>query len=362
MKRRLHSAVIAFGGNINKHKLQMLSPFNNNRGNAYGSGLEKRFFDNQTRLSWDVEERAPAEIENGVNFISSLDKSSSDDPLSTEDKTSKSFDDEDRESILEFGRSMSYSSSKKLQDIPKTRYRCKLCGQPKQNHICPYQQSLQRNIGTMSYPALNSFECSEPGKLAPSLSDMNNFVTNIEDDQIEQGISIKSSFKEGPKWNPLEDPNTKTLPISPSTNERSFLSKLKNKKRKISIMSSCVKTGSAEYSKDKLMLPKGDSKPEHYKEISTTASAGHGSYVYPTLPLTYMQRHSMSDSLFNLCKERFGLVEECSQVLDNAKLSNSWDLAIAELTTQILFILYCTLGDRTVESLHKYLLLMGISC
>ena len=61
-------------------------------------------------------------------------------------------------------------------------------------------------------------------------------------------------------------------------------------------------------------------------------------------------------------KERFGLVEECSCVLDEAKRSDAWDLAVAELTTQVLLILYCPIEDRTLEGLRKYLMLMGISC
>ena len=59
---------------------------------------------------------------------------------------------------------------------PKMKYRCKLCGQPKQNHVCPYTQSLQRSIGAMIYPAINAFIADEPGLLAPPLSEMNNFV------------------------------------------------------------------------------------------------------------------------------------------------------------------------------------------
>lgn len=61
------------------------------------------------------------------------------------------------------------------------RYRCKLCGQPKQNHTCPYQQSLQRSIGVTVYLAVNAYTADEPGRLAPALSDINNFVHGQDD-------------------------------------------------------------------------------------------------------------------------------------------------------------------------------------
>ncbi len=59
----------------------------------------------------------------------------------------------------------------------KVKYRCKLCGQPKQNHSCPYESSVVRSIGTMVYPAVNAFVSNEPGRLAPALSEMNNFTS-----------------------------------------------------------------------------------------------------------------------------------------------------------------------------------------
>ena len=74
----------------------------------------------------------------------------------------------------------------------KAKYRCKLCGQFKQNHICPYKNSLERSIGTMSFAAINSFECAEPGNLAPSLAEMNNFFHLISDD--EESLSSDESY------------------------------------------------------------------------------------------------------------------------------------------------------------------------
>jgi len=64
----------------------------------------------------------------------------------------------------------------------KIKYRCKLCGQPKQNHTCPYRSMLVRSIGTMVYPAVNAFVSNEPGRLAPPLSEMNNFTSLLSQD------------------------------------------------------------------------------------------------------------------------------------------------------------------------------------
>jgi hypothetical protein len=58
----------------------------------------------------------------------------------------------------------------------KIKYRCKLCGVPKQGHICPYSKKLQRTIGVMVCPAVNAYMSAEPGVLTLALSEMNNFV------------------------------------------------------------------------------------------------------------------------------------------------------------------------------------------
>ncbi|OEU06633.1 hypothetical protein FRACYDRAFT_254184 [Fragilariopsis cylindrus CCMP1102] len=70
------------------------------------------------------------------------------------------------------------SSSTDGGDDPnkKIKYRCKLCGVPKQGHICPYSKKLQRTIGVMVCPAVNAYMSAEPGVLTLALSEMNNFV------------------------------------------------------------------------------------------------------------------------------------------------------------------------------------------
>ena len=75
----------------------------------------------------------------------------------------------------------------------KTKYRCKRCGLPKQNHKCAYKESVVRSIGTMVYPAVNAFVSNEPGRLAPSLSEMNNFASLLSHDTAMTGMTGYSS-------------------------------------------------------------------------------------------------------------------------------------------------------------------------
>jgi len=47
---------------------------------------------------------------------------------------------------------------------------------PEQNHVCAYQQSLERSIGTRIYPAVNVFTANEWGVLSLVLSKIKNSV------------------------------------------------------------------------------------------------------------------------------------------------------------------------------------------
>lgn len=365
VKRRLHSAVFAFGGNITtKAKLEKFQDysFENPWAMNYGQKLNERFYENVHRISWDVEENVPIEIDAGLKGDDEEDAMGQ---CSFENDKSRF----DKAQLLDTEDSMQENKKlnvKRSPDTPKTRYRCKLCGQPKQNHICPYQQSLQRSIGTMSYPALNSFECAEPGKLAPSLSDMNNFFHNLDDSALEFNDSKIAESKNNLLGNAVhlvspDKTGDTNLKNQVDKNDRSYIALLKTVNRKLSIQSSFVKRSKDECSSDALMRTSVELKPEQCREVSVRISECKSAFVYPSVPLPYLQRSSLSDSLFNLCKERFGLVEEASHVLDDAKISDEWDLAVAELIAQVLLILYCPSGDRTVEGLRKYLLTMGIA-
>jgi len=39
-----------------------------------------------------------------------------------------------------------------------------------------------------------------------------------------------------------------------------------------------------------------------------------------------------------------------------------WDLAVAELMTQVVIVVHCPDGDTQFDGLRRYLLTLGISC
>jgi hypothetical protein len=103
-----------------------------------------------------------------------------------------------------------------------------------------------------------------------------------------------------------------------------------------------------------------DLKPEQFRIISP--STHHGSYTYPSLPLPYAQRKRLSDNLFALSKEVPQLTDECAVVLREAREKDVWDLAVAELMTQVVIVIHCHEADTRMEGLRQYLLTLGIAC
>mmetsp|Transcript_10654 Transcript_10654/g.13484 ORF Transcript_10654/g.13484 Transcript_10654/m.13484 type:complete len:716 (+) Transcript_10654:229-2376(+) len=418
-KRRLKSAVLAFGGNmtssipkLNHNDSSNLSSIFRSKGDdatmtasktseeiKYEKQMSLRYFANETRISWDVEEsphvgngRSEETSDSSIHQSFSMSNTGIDTLKTNDELTSSPSIENSQSEEMETKTDETVNSevdAKSSNDGPKIRYRCKLCGQPKQNHTCPYQKSLQRSIGTMSYSALNSHESSEPGKLAPSLIEMNNFV-NIEEDNVNeapqpyaitpnklsldaaadsfgQSTSLRNNVTESRSLSykfshldSVESTNHNIGSLSSYSNSEYMVS-LKGKRRRIAIKSSFGNKASDEMSQDVLFLDKMEIKPQQYRMVSTDSSKSDTSYVYPTIPLTYGQRTCMSDSLFNLTKERSGLTDACAEILRDVK-ETTWDLAVAELMTQTLVILHCPIGDRTLNGLRRYLLSMGISC
>jgi hypothetical protein len=70
----------------------------------------------------------------------------------------------------------------------------------------------------------------------------------------------------------------------------------------------------------------------------------------------------LSDNLFSLSNEVPKLTDECAQVLREAREKDMWDLAVAELMTQVIVIIHCPEGDSRFEGLRQYLLTLGIAC
>ena len=123
-----------------------------------------------------------------------------------------------------------------------------------------------------------------------------------------------------------------------------------------------MKGGSTEHG-DLLFIEPMELKPEQFRVVSQSKSRkSSDAYVYPALPLPYAQRKRLSDNLFSLSNEVPKLTDECAQVLREAREKDMWDLAVAELMTQVIVIIHCSERDCRFEGLRQYLLTLGIAC
>lgn len=251
----------------------------------------------------------------------------------------------------------------------------------------------------MVYPAVNAFTSNEPGMLAPALTDMNNFISsgsesvsspdasperpspgrrggsrnttpsrsgasNVTPDNkstspCSQGISTPSgtpqrnaslrtprSSKRKGRGGTSSDVTTPAHPTPPGSEVR---------KRSHAQMSE------GEGASDLLFVDAVELKPEQFRMITPSKSRG-GAYTYPSLPLPYAQRKRLSDNLFALSKEVPQLTDECAVVLREAREKDLWDLAVAELMTQVVIVIHCHEADTRMEGLRQYLLTLGIAC
>jgi len=298
-------------------------------------------------------------------------------------------------------------SSTPGSDQPKMRYRCKLCGQPKQNHTCPYQQSLQRSIGVMVYPAVNSFTALEPGVLAPALSEMNNFIHGSEGMYPTENTPSRPS----PSRNLMTQPSfsgssTMVVPlnvphVTPESMRTNPNSRVHGNSSESNVPSKsatpqrnlfCRPTPYNHYSMgatmpgqptpgglrrkslspdkpirsndphlDLLFMEKSELRPEQYRIVSVSSSSS-TAYKYPSLPLPYGQRKVLSDNLFAISKEVPQLTDECASVLRKAREEDKWDVAVAELLTQVIVVVHCPEEDSRLDGLSRYLLTLGFAC
>ena len=112
--------------------------------------------------------------------------------------------------------------------------------------------------------------------------------------------------------------------------------------------------------------PAGAAVPPSPTTASRTASppsrTSGRDYRYPAVPTPYALRKEMGDALFALSREVPGLADGCAGILRAARADDSWDQAVAELTTQVLVVLGCDEGDVTLEGLRGQLVQLGIAC
>lgn len=194
--RRVESAICAFGGHIAQQQApqQQRYPSANTifrprvspEREFYNSRFHQRYILAPNNISWHVEEDPP--IITATEMFEKEQKSTSNARSKKGD-----VDNKDERSGAENASPNSRGSVVPIDSQQKMKYRCKLCGQLKQNHNCPYQQSLQRSIAVMVYPYANAFTASEPGILTKPLSQMNNFVS-YDSSQLDEGGKSPNPF------------------------------------------------------------------------------------------------------------------------------------------------------------------------
>lgn len=172
--------------------------------------LRRRYHLNTRRMAWDAEERPPLHVTvvkspDRVSSRMSRDegaknKVSNENEIEMHIATKSNYDlhDNTHTSSLEANADSAFrcrvigldahdstkpeksgaetSNASISSASTKIKYRCKLCGQPKQNHLCTFQSRLQRSIGVMVCRAINSYAAVESGRLAPDCTETNNVV------------------------------------------------------------------------------------------------------------------------------------------------------------------------------------------
>ena len=359
-KRRVNSSICAFGGSVPRRTVSFesdteLTPDqkkDQEEKKAYEKDLSSRYFMKEHCISWDVEQHdviiqkdSKGEISKGKEDLSSSKYCA---PVTPSTPNNHDLNSNTSIGIREKGK--------------KVKYRCKLCGQPKQNHTCPYTSTVMRSIGTMVYPAVNAFVSDEPGKLAPALSEMNNFTSLLSQDMsastrdyrpYNNGFNVLTPDSH---WSP-NTPGAMSAISTPSTPG--------NRKRDHLLMSrtmSGVSHAGGASDNDCLFRGTMELKPEQYRRVRFKADPKDDAYHYPDIPTPYSQRKEMGDTLFELSREVPKLADSCAAILRNARENDCWDQAVAELTTQVLIVLRCDEQDYTLEGVRRHLLTLGIAC
>ena len=348
----------------------------------YDAKLLARFYENNNRLTWEVEEEPP--VSSPLPKGRSSKKRNHPGAQDASDRNGKKSRLQNglssADSATASGKSpLSAGVASISSPEGKMKYRCKLCGQPKQNHVCPYKKSLQRSIGTMAYSAVNAYNAEEPGHLAPALSTMNNFVS-------QSSSSVASTpARGGPKSHRLLHPGSverKLAHITPqsvgtTSPGGSSLSTLESPPRGRALPPRSSGSGSRRM-RFPSIAPSGSSlsgggnflfaevlelRPGQFRAVAPLPKTEDTPHQYASLPLPYGQRKKLSDKLFSISKEVPNLTDECAHVLREAREKDMWDRAIAELLAQILAVLDCSPDDRKLEGIRRHLLFhYGIAC
>lgn len=361
-QRRVKAAICAFGGNStvrpfprNDRDVIFRSRGQDRRPEAmYAEQLHHRYVLNGNRISWEVEEYPPGHTELGLSNPGHLrgddkeeKRSSFHSPVDSHHLPETTPNDNEQAECVP---SFSEVTSSSVLDLTKVKYHCTLCGQPKMNHVCPYRQSVQRSIGIQVYPTVNPFAANEPGVLAPTLSDMNNTV-------IHDGPT-GGEFEDG------DDAFSQTF----SEFEYCMESVPKLCDGKASLCENRKRCHDKMSERTIIVVPHGpfadvvEVHPEQYRAVSPLSSQSSGAYHYPPVALTFNERKKLSDTLFIMTQGSHQLSLNCASLLRDARERDLWDLAVAELLTQVVVALRCDEGDKCLDGLQQYLVHLGIAC
>ena len=358
-QRRINSSICAFGGSVPRRTVSFESDtdltstqkMEKEEKKSYEKNISSRYFMKEHCISWDVEVHDMIDPRN-FKVATTKDDPSAPNYSAPVTPTTPSQHNLDKDTVLGV-----------REKGKKVKYRCKLCGQPKQNHTCPYTSTVVRSIGTMVYTSVNAFVSDEPGKLAPALSEMNNFTSLLSQDMSANTYRHYSNafnlLTPDSHWSP-NTPGAMSAISTPSTPG--------NQKRDHFLMSrtmsgvSAVGGVTATTDPDALFRGTMELKPEQYRRVRFKADPKDDPYQYPHIPTPYSQRKEMGDTLFALSREVPKLADSCASILRSARENDRWDQAVAELTTQVLIVLKCEEQDYTLEGLKRHLLTLGIAC
>lgn len=423
-------------GGVSLEKSNVDSDTKSNKRTKYEAALANRYFENDNRISWEFEEDPPVVLSTtGLkNFSSTSDaetrqltmngetdiklpspnladednqvqvdgRGNGNTPSIAEGKDHSSTSEDVKSVCSEISNKHHSDTSMSINsDQPKMRYRCKLCGQPKQNHTCPYQQSLQRSIGITVYPAVNAYTAYEPGTLAPTLSEMNNFVhgqdsftentplrpdrmmlhqptgpfmvalpgvpRNVTPESIRSALhhqitSPLSSMSHTPHRTPFRMGSSRHYlpPSCPKMIIGQSAPRSLDERRKRVLSPPVHSIPHSTNSAQNIFVDATELRPEQYRIVSSSVS--HDTFEYPSLPLPYTQRKKLSDNLFALSKGIPQLTDECAAVLRQARELDLWDIAVAELMAQVIVVVHCPENDHRLDGLSRYLLSLGFAC
>jgi len=310
-RRRINSALCAFGGVVIPTS-DSIGASKSGHEQKYEDSLPDRYYEEENRLSWEIEENPPVELDY----------------------------EED---------------GQRANNVEAKRYRCKSCGSTQRNHNCPKEiASLQRDIGVMVYPAVNAFTAAEPGIMTPALDEMNNFV-----DSPSRSTPLKEETK-------ACGTNDQSLPlVSPDyvkTPQRSINyaggAWMSNHQSPVNV----TPGRDTESPTDLLFVDTQELLPEQYRIVNIKKrKVSSSQYVYPALPLPYGQRKRISNAMFAMSKSIPGLTDQCASVLSEARKKDAWDFAVAQLMTQVVVLTHCAVEDSRLDGLSKYLLTFGIA-